>query len=283
MELAQAGARSADSAGAMRPPGTIARLGLAANDWLAAFLDALRFVGEMTMATAALATGRARFPLRDLALVIESTGARSLPIISLIAVLVGMILAFIGALQLAQFGAEIYVANLVAVGMLREMGAMMAAIVMAGRTGAAFAAEIGAMRVNEEIDALVATGLSPQEFLVLPRVGGLLLMLPLLTVYADVLGILGGALIGIGVLDIRPALYLDQTLLHLSIRDFGAGVLKAYVFAIVVSLAGCYHGLRCGLSSAAVGVAATRAVVAGIVGVIVTDALFTLVYHALGI
>jgi phospholipid/cholesterol/gamma-HCH transport system permease protein len=237
----------------------------------------------VTVALAALAAGRARMRRQDLWLVVDQVGPRALPIVGLIAVLIGMILAFIGAIQLAQFGAEIYVANLVALGMLREMGAMMAAVIMAGRTGAAFAAELGTMQVNEEVDALTTSGIDPVQFLVLPRLLALVLMLPLLAVYADLLGILGGAAIGILVLGISPPLYLDQTLLYLAPKDALVGFAKAGVFAAIVALAGCYHGLRCGRSSAAVGVATTAAVVSGIVGIVVADAVLTVIVHALGL
>ena len=235
------------------------------------------------LALGALARGRARLRRVDLTLALAEAGVRALPITALISVLVGVILAFIGGVQLTQFGAEVFVANLVAIGMLREMGAMMAAVIMAGRTGAAYAAEIGTMVVNEEVDALSTLGVEPMEFLVLPRVLGLVLMLPLLTVYADLLGILGGAAVGVGLYGIPAPVYLDQSRRFLSLADGSVGLAKAVVFAVVVGLAGCYHGIRCGRSSAAVGVATTRAVVAGIVLIVLTDALMTVMFHAVGL
>jgi phospholipid/cholesterol/gamma-HCH transport system permease protein len=234
------------------------------------------------LALARLARGRARMRRMDLALVVQQVGADALPIVALIGVLVGMILAFIGGVQLSLFGAEIYVANLVALGMAREMGAMMAAIIMAGRTGAAFAAELGTMQVNEEIDALRTLGISPMEFLVLPRLLGLAMMMPLLAVYADLFGILGGGIVGVGLFGISPEIYWQQSLQFVTLGDFSGGLFKALVFGIVVAVAGCMRGLRSGRDAAAVGASTTAAVVSGIVGVIVGDSILNLVYHALG-
>ncbi len=283
--LALARERSGAGVSAAQPrhPDLLERLGLRAEEAWAGLLDVLDFIGETALALGALARGRARLRRVDLTLALAEAGVRALPITALISVLVGVILAFIGGVQLTQFGAEVFVANLVAIGMLREMGAMMAAVIMAGRTGAAYAAEIGTMVVNEEVDALSTLGVEPMEFLVLPRVLGLVLMLPLLTVYADLLGILGGAAVGVGLYGIPAPVYLDQSRRFLSLADGTVGLAKAFVFAVVVGLAGCYQGIRCGRSSAAVGVATTRAVVAGIVLIVLTDALMTVMFHAVGL
>jgi phospholipid/cholesterol/gamma-HCH transport system permease protein len=195
---------------------------------------------------------------------------------------VGLILAFVGAVQLRLFGAQIYVADLVGIGMAREMGAMMTAIVMAGRTGAAFAAQLGTMEVNEEIDALKTLGMSPMEFLVLPRMLALVLMLPLLCLYADLMGIVGGGLIGVGMLDISPTEYINETISALTLTQFMAGLIKAAVFGVLVALSGCLRGMQCGRSASAVGEAATRAVVTAIVSIIVSDALLTVIYDKIG-
>ena len=164
--------------------------------------EMLAFLGEMTITFVRLFGMRARYRASDLLLLIQQCGAQALPIVTLISFLVGVILAFVGAVQLKQFGAQIYVADLVGIAMIREMGAMMTGIIMAGRTGAAFAAQLGTMKVNEEIDALTTAGFSPMEFLVLPRMLALMLMMPLLCLYADLIGILGGAVIGVGMLDL---------------------------------------------------------------------------------
>jgi phospholipid/cholesterol/gamma-HCH transport system permease protein len=261
----------------------LARVGEAV---LAAWADAieiLTFVGGACVALLALLRGKARFQASELAVHIQACGASALPIVTLISFLVGLILAFVGAVQLRQFGAQIYVADLVGIAMAQQMGAMMTAIVMAGRSGAAFAAQLGTMQVNEEVDALTTMGLSAMEFLVLPRVMALVLMMPLLTVYADLLGILGGALVGIAMLGLTPTQYLNETISALSLTDFVMGLIDCVVFGGLVALAGCLRGMQSGRSSAAVGLAVTSAVVTGIVCIIFSDAVLTVVYHVLGL
>ena len=261
----------------------LARVGKAASELWVGGHDMLEFIGEVTLSIGRLFGGRAQFRRVDLWRTVQECGVNALPIVTLISVLVGMILAFVGAVQLEQFGAEIYVANLVGLAMAREMGAMMTAIIMAGRTGAAFAAQIGTMRVNEEIDALATFDFSTIDFLVLPRMLALAAMMPLLCVYANLLGIFGGALIGVGMLDLSPALYWDQTVAAIGLEDFGVGLLKSAVFGVLVAIAGCLRGLQCGISSSAVGLAATSAVVTGIVAIIVFDAIFTVLFDVIGI
>jgi phospholipid/cholesterol/gamma-HCH transport system permease protein len=261
----------------------LVRIGKATQAYLWAFLDALDFFGQAVIAFARLPQGKGRFRRADFALVLQECGAQALPIVSLISFLVGLILAFVGAVQLRQFGAQIYVADLVGIAMAREMGAMMTGIVMAGRTGAAFAAQLGTMMVNEEIDALSTTGLPPMEFLVLPRMLALMLMTPLLCLYADLLGILGGALIGVSMLDLGIVQYYHETQAALSLTTFLLGLIKGAVFGVVVALAGCLRGMQSGRSAAAVGEAATSAVVTAIVWIIVTDTLLTVIYEVLGV
>jgi phospholipid/cholesterol/gamma-HCH transport system permease protein len=261
----------------------LARIGKSAQENFAAAKDLLKFLGQLTLAFTNLLRGRARFRRTDFLLVVQECGAQALPIVSLISFLVGLILAFVGAVQLRQFGAQIYVADLVGIAMAREMGAMMTGIVMAGRTGAAFAAQLGTMMVNEEIDALTTTGLPPIEFLVLPRMLALMLMVPLLCLYADLLGILGGALIGVGMLDLGIVEYYNQTTAALDLTTFVLGLIKAAVFGALVALAGCLRGMQCGRSAAAVGAAATSAVVTGIIWIIVSDAVLTVIYEVLGV
>jgi phospholipid/cholesterol/gamma-HCH transport system permease protein len=243
----------------------------------------LAFLGESVQAFGRLLRGRARFRRSDFTLLLQECGIQALPIVSLISVLVGLILAFVGSIQLQAFGAQIYIADLVGIAMAREMGAMMTAIIMAGRTGAAFAAQLGTMEVNEEIDALKTLGFSPMEFLVLPRMLALILMMPLLCLYADLMGILGGALVGVGMFDLTPAQYLVQTSGALGLDDFAVGLVKSSFFGILVALSGCYRGIRCGRSASAVGAAATSAVVMAIVLVILSDGLFAVLTNVLGI
>ncbi len=243
----------------------------------------LTFLGQVALAFVQFIRGRARFRGVDLALLMQECGAQALPIVSLISFLVGLILAFVGAVQLRPFGAQIYVANLVGLGMAREMGALMTGIIMAGRTGAAFAAQLGTMTVNQEIDALRTMGLNPMEFLVVPRMLALVLMVPLLCLYADLVGILGGAVVGVGMLHLGTVQYYQQTLYILQLRDFVLGLIKGAVFGILVALAGCLRGIQCGRSASAVGAAATSAVVTGIVWIIIFDALLTVIYDVLGL
>jgi len=248
-----------------------------------ALYEFLTFLGQVVLAFGQFVRGRARFRGVDLALIIQDSGAQSLPIVSLISFLVGLILAFVGATQLQQFGAQIYIANLVALGMAREMGAMMTGVIMAGRTGAAFAAQLGTMTVNQEIDALTTMGLNPMEFLVVPRVLALGLMMPLLCIYADLIGILGGAVVSVGMLHIDAEAYYQQTLYRLHLMAFVVGLIKSTVVGIVVALAGCLRGMRCGRSASAVGAATTSAVVTAIVWIVVWDSLLTVLYNILGI
>jgi phospholipid/cholesterol/gamma-HCH transport system permease protein len=242
--------------------------------------DALSFLGETSLALGALLRGRARFRRADLLRAFETTGVGALAIVALINLLIGAVLAFVGAVQLQPFGAAIYVANLVAIAVTRELGALMTGIVMAGRTGAAYAAVIGTMTVNEEVDALRTTGLPPVEFLVLPRVVAAALMVPALVAYADLLGLLGGMLVGVTLLGIGPEEYARQTGEALALRHVFVGLGKSVVFGVVVALTGCYYGVRCGRSAEAVGEATTKAVVMGIVLVVVADAIATVLLHA---
>jgi phospholipid/cholesterol/gamma-HCH transport system permease protein len=240
------------------------------------------FVGDVALALVAFLRGKARFQGSELAIHIQACGPQALSIVTLISFLVGVILAFIGAVQLRQFGAQIYVADLVGIAMSQEMGALMVAIIMSGRSGAAFAAQIGSMQVNEEVDALQTMGLSPVEFLVLPRLLALMLMIPFLAVYADLLGILGGAFVGVTMLRLTPTEYWVETKSALTLADFAMGLVKGEVFGVLVGLAGCLRGIQCGRSSAAVGLAVTSAVVTGIVWIVCSDAILTVIYHVLG-
>jgi phospholipid/cholesterol/gamma-HCH transport system permease protein len=245
--------------------------------------EMVTFLGEVFLTFLKFFRGKARFRWTDFTLIIQECGPQALPIVTLISFLVGLILAFVGAVQLLQFGAQIYVANLVGLGMVREMGAMMTAIIMAGRTGAAFAAQLGTMRVNQEIDALTTMGFSPMEFLVLPRMLALMLMMPLLCLYSDLWGLLGGWFVGVTMLDIGAMQYLKQTQEAITIMDFSVGLFKGVVFGVLVAIAGCLRGMQCGNSSSAVGLAATSAVVTGMVFIVVSDALLTVLYDVLGI
>ncbi|KAF0188377.1 MAG: hypothetical protein FD168_1739 [Desulfobulbaceae bacterium] len=245
--------------------------------------ELLSFTGAVSLSYLRLFSGKAQFLTSDFLYFLEECGPSALPIVSLISVLVGIILAFVGAVQLQLFGAEIYIANLVGLGMTREMGAMMAAIIMAGRTGAAFAAQLGTMQVNEEIDALQTMGIDPVDFLVLPRLSALLIMMPLLALWADLLGIGGGFLIAALTLDISMVEYYNQTINAVVLRHFGVGLFKAIIFGYLVAFSGCLRGMQCGRSASAVGTAATSAVVTAIVLIVVSDAVMTVLFNILKI
>ena len=259
------------------------RLGNSAVVFWKSHLDMTDFIGETAVALMRLVTGKARFRQSDLLLIIQQCGAQALPIVSLISILVGLILAFIGAIQLKIFGAQIYVASLVGIGMVRALAAIMTGVIMAGRTGASFAAQLGTMQVNEEIDALKTLGISPMEFLVLPRMLALFLMMPLLSLYADLMGILGGLIVGVSMLDLNVMEYLTKTRESVHMSDFWVGLFSAAVFGVLVALAGCLRGIQSGRSASAVGEATTSAVVTSIVSIVVAMAVITVVCHVLNI
>jgi len=240
-------------------------------------------VGEAFVALGRFLVGKATFRRSDLVLLLQECGAQALPIVSLICVLVGLILAFVGAIQLKMFGAQIFVADVVGIGMVRVMGAIMTGIIMAGRTGAAFAAQLGTMQVNEEIDALKTLGISPIEFLVLPRMIALIIMMPLLCLYADFMGILGGLVVAMGMLDLNATEYLNRTREALTLTTVAIGVFHSAVFGVLVALSGCLRGIQCGRSASAVGYATTSAVVTSIVSIIVATAIITFACQVLGI
>jgi phospholipid/cholesterol/gamma-HCH transport system permease protein len=245
--------------------------------------EMIDFMGEAFIAFTKMLLRKARFRRSDLSLLIQQCGADALPIVSLISFLVGLILAFVGAIQLALFGAQLYVANLVGIAMVRVMGAIMTGIIITGRTGASFAAQLGTMQVNEEIDALTTMGISPMEFLVLPRMLALVLMMPLLCLYADLVGILGGAVVGVGMLDIGLVEYYVQTKSAVSLINVWIGLVHSVVFGVLIALSGCLKGMQCGRSASAVGDATTSAVVLGITSIIVATAIITFVCNVLGV
>ena len=261
----------------------LAHVGNETVDFFRAAGDMLAFIGDTVIAFLNLLRGKAQFRRSDLWLIMEACGGQALPIVSLICFLVGLILAFIGAIQLELFGAQIFVADLVGIAMVRLMAAIMTGIVMAGRTGGAFAAQLGTMQVNQEIDALKTLGISPMEFLVLPRMLALALMMPLLCLYANVMGILGGMVVGVGMLDIGLIQYYNETAKAVNLWNLGIGIFSGIVFGVIVALSGCMRGMQCGRSASAVGGAATSAVVTAIVGIILSTAVITVMCNLLGI
>lgn len=249
----------------------------------ASLLQPVSFLGQVLLAGVGLTRGHARISTRDLARVSTESSARALPIVTGVNLLVGSILAFVGAVQLVKFGAGIYVADLVGIAVAREMAAVITAVVMCGRTGAAFAAELATMQANEEIDAYEVLGIDPVPYLVLPRVLSLLLLLPLLYIYACLAGLVGGALVGSGMLQLAPQAYMDRTAIILGWSHLGLGLVKSVVFGALIGIVGCYCGLHAQRNAAGVGRATTKAVVVSIVGVIVVDSLFAILANAVGV
>lgn len=268
---------------AARPESLVARIGDTAERVGASVVSALDFLGRVTASIGRFVTLRAQFRRGDLYASLQRAGADAVPIVTLLSVIIGLILAFVGAVQLRLFGADLYVANLVGIAMVREMGAMTVGIILAGRTGAAYAAELATMKVTEEIDALQTFGISVVDFLVLPRVVALFLMTPILCLYSIVLGCLGGALVGVGMLGLSARLYFDQTLRALELSDLFGGVFHSVVYGLLVGLVGCSRGMRSGDDAAAVGEATTSAVVSALVAIVVADGVLAVVFNALGI
>lgn len=283
LELAAAVPEKTDARTAEGRVSFLAYLGNETVSFFQSAGDLLAFIGDAVIAVLKLLRGKAQYRGADLGLIMQAVSAQALPIVSLICFLVGLILAFIGAIQLKLFGAQIYVADLVGIAMVRLMAAIMTGIVMAGRTGGAFAAQLGTMQVNQEIDALKTLGISPMEFLVLPRMLALALMMPLLCLYANLMGILGGMVVGVGMLNIGFIEYYNETAKAIGLWNLGIGLFSGLVFGIIVALSGCMRGMQCGRSASAVGDAATSAVVTAIVGIIVSTAVITVLCNTLGI
>ncbi len=263
--------------------GWLSRVG---TSWLAgtrAVQDGIAFVGELSLSFGRLLRGKATYQRSDFFVTVQEVSVEALGIVSLVGFLVGVILSFIGAMQFEKFGAGIYTANLVGLGIVRELGPIMAGIIMAGRTGASFAAYIGTMKVNEEIDALRTLGINPIDYLVLPRALALMLMMPLVTLYANLMGLLGGTVVSVAILDVSTVLFLEQLRASISVGDVLGGLFMASVFGVLVALAGCQRGIECGTSAQAVGEAATSAVVTGIVAIVVSCSLLNFIYTVLGI
>ncbi|MDR3415208.1 MAG: ABC transporter permease [Nevskia sp.] len=271
------------SARAPRPAPLLRRVGEHTLRHAGSVGEAVSLLGQVVLACGRLLQGKATYYRADAWLVLQAAGADALPIVGLVNVLVGAIIAFVGSVQLLQFGAGVLLADGVAIATVREMAAVITAVVLSGRTGAAFAAQLATMQGNEEIDALRVMGVPEVEFLVLPRVLALAVMTPLLYLYACALGIFGGFAVATGMLDLSLTAYLERTVGALNSDQFLLGASKSFVFGILVAMCGCYYGLRAGRNAAAVGEATTAAVVAGIVGVISVDAVFAVCAHALGI
>ncbi len=258
-------------------------VGLATQDTLQKGREISHFVGECVLSTVRLVRSPRKFRWRDCLDEMQQCGAMALPIVSLVSLLVGVTLAYTGAIVLRQYGGDIYIADLIGLSMVREMGAVMTAVVLAGRTGAAFAATLANMKANEEIDALEVLGIPAVQFLVLPRLLALAVMMPLLALYANALGIFGGLAVAYGLLSIPGTAFWAEMLTIVDLSDIATGVIKALAFGLIVGLSGCLRGLQAERSAAGVGRAATSAVVTALLFIIVADAIFAVLFNALGI
>jgi len=264
-------------------PPFLERIGNDTLHFLNSAQELLSFIGEVTLPVWRFCCGRVIFRWGDFGAFLQETGVYAVPIVSLISFLFGVILAFVGIMQLKLFGAQVYVADLVGIATVRIMGAVMTGIIMAGRTGAAFAAQLGTMVVNEEIDALKTLGISPVEFLVLPRMIALTMMMPLLTLFANLMGVIGGGVVAVGVYDINTVVYFSRVSEAVSVNDLFIGLFSGTTFGVLISLAGCLRGLECGRDASAVGDATTSAVVTSIVAIIVDTAIIIIACSILGI
>ena len=245
--------------------------------------EAAALMGTACLRGGAVLRGRSSMRGRDLLEHLSTAGIAALPIVTVVNILVGGILAFVGAVQLRRFGADVYVASMVGVAVVREMAALMTAIIMAGRTGGAYAATLATMQGNEEIDALRAFGIPMFDVLILPRIVALTAMMPVLYLYGCVVGMLGGFVVAVVTLDVTPLSYVAEIRAAVSDSQFVLGLGKSVAFGLLIALVGCRVGLRAGRGAVAVGQAATAAVVAGIVGIIVLDAVFAICARALGV
>jgi phospholipid/cholesterol/gamma-HCH transport system permease protein len=264
------------------PLSIIEQVGKAAVELWRDLQALLTFVGELALTLLRAARHPRLVRWKDAWLVAEQSGVDALPIIALIGVLLGLILAFQSAIPMRRFGADIFVADLLGIAMLREMGPLITAIILAGRSGSAFAAELGTMKVREEIDALRTMGLEPVRFLVVPRVIAAVAMIPVLTVFANLFGLMGGAIV-MRSLGYPLVTYVNQVLSAVTVGDLMGGLLKSFVYGIVVAAVGCLRGLETKTGASAVGQSTTSAVVSGIVLIAIVDGLFAVVFHALGL
>lgn len=261
--------------------GPVEQIGEASISVARDFANITTFLGDLLFALFQTACHPGTIRLKDFFFYVKRAGADGLPIVALLSFLLGLIIAFMSSLQLKQFGANVYVASLVGFGMVRELGPILTAIIVAGRSGSAFAAEIGTMKVNEEVDALVTMGFDPTRFLALPKVLAAMFVVPLLTLYADVFGILGGMLVGVMGFDLTVYSYLQQTVKSISIFDVVSSLVKSVVFAVLIAGIGCQRGFCVRGGAESVGLYTTSAVVAGLFLIIVADSLFAIVLYYL--
>ncbi len=266
-----------------QPEGVFHRIGLFAVQSMTGIRDAFDFLGHCAVALPGILTHPRTFPWRDLPLLLQRVGGGGLGIVALTNLLIGMIVAFVGVLQLQRFGAQHFVTDMIAIGHIRELGPLITAIIISGRTGAGFAAELGTMKVSEEVDALRSMGFDPFRWLVLPRLTTLLIALPLLTLVGDYVGILGGMIASLPMLDMNMDAYLEATARAITMKQFLLGWIKTIPFAVAIALLSCAQGLATSGGAEAVGERTTRAVVLSIFAVILLDSMHAMVYAMLQI
>jgi len=267
--------QSAVAPAQMYRPSMLERLGRHGWHWVGQTQGMLQFVGENVVALMRALRRPEHFRLRYILSNVQQSGFDALPIIGLLSFLIGMVVAFQGAVQLARFGANIYIADLVGLSILRELAPLMVAIIVAGRSGSAYAAQIGTMKVSEEVDALRSMGISPLELLVLPKLLAMLIALPLLTVFADFLGVMGGMVVASVHMQVEPYAFLDRFDDAVKLSTFIFGIGKAPVFAMIITLVGCYAGFQAQGSADSVGRQTTTSVVQAIFLIIIADAIFS--------
>lgn len=263
--------------------GFVARIGAATVQTLQSIVNVIGFIGEVFTSLLRFLTFQSIMRRVDFVSALNDCGPKAIGIVALISFLVGLILAFVGAVQLQTFGAQIYVASLVTIGMCRIMGAIMVGIIMAGRTGSAYAATIGTMQVNEELDALETMGLSRSDFLVLPRLLALIFAMPILTMLADFMGMIGGGFVGVFLMGLPYQEYYKYALNAFNLKNFMVGIFHGFCFGFIISLCGCYCGLTCGRNADSVGVATTRSVVNAVVWMIVVTGIITVICQEIGV
>ena len=274
------------SAGAVSPPvhqGELERIGQLSLEAASDFRDMLGYIGRVTLALIWSMGHPAKVRWGDVTRYVQETGADALPIVALMSMLVGLVIAFSSAIQLAQFGANIFIVDLIGIGVTREIGPLMAAILLIARSGSAFAAEIGTQKISEEIDALTVMGLKPIPYLVIPRVIATLLTLPLLTIFADLFGVIGGMIIAQVSLDVTPTIFIQRMAEAVSLWDISSGVLKSLFFAVLIAGTGCYRGMETSGGAMGVGRSTTDSVVSGIFLLVVADSVFVILFHFLGL
>lgn len=283
IEIARSVTRKHDQKPVPKYTSLFYQVGVTSHSIIMSIFSFTCFLGECLMSLLRFVTGRSQMRWDDFWDALHNAGGRAIPIIVLINFMVGLIIAFLGSVVLARFGANIYVSYLIGFGILREMSSIITGVVMAGRTGAAFAAQIGSMKASEELDALETSGISVMDFVVLPRLLSLIITIPLLTVLANVVGIMGGVLVALSIMDISMEQFLDRMRSAIQLSDFLLGIVKALIFGIIVSLSGCLRGLQSGRSADAVGLAATSAVVTSITFIIVANAIIDCLCSVFGI